>query len=65
MLEIQGYSLKARMLKGFAIPFHSGLHFVRALRHDLSVLGALHRGAHGFIKLHKAGAHVISLVSFL
>ena len=53
------------MLKGFAIPFHSGLRFVRALRHDPSVLGALHRGAHGFTKLHKAGAHVISLVSFL
>ena len=31
--------LKPRILKWFAIPFSSGLHFVRILHHDLSVLG--------------------------
>ena len=31
--------LKARILKWFAIPFSSGLHFVRTLHHDLSILG--------------------------
>ena len=31
--------LKARILKLFAIPFSSGLRFVRTLHHDLSVLG--------------------------
>ena len=30
---------KARILTWFAIPFSSGPHFVRTLRHDLSVLG--------------------------
>ena len=31
--------LKARMLKWFAIPFSSGADFVRALHHDLIILG--------------------------
>ena len=31
--------LKARILKWFAIPFSSGLHFVRTLHYDLSILG--------------------------
>ena len=31
--------LKARILKWFAIPFSSGLRFVRTLHHDPSVLG--------------------------
>ena len=31
--------LKAKILKWFAIPFSSGLHFVRTLHHDPSVLG--------------------------
>ena len=31
--------LKARILKWFAIPFSSGLHFVRTLHHDPFVLG--------------------------
>ena len=31
--------LKARILKWFAIPFSSGLCFVRTLHHDLSILG--------------------------
>ena len=30
---------KARILKWFTIPFSSGLHFVRTLHHDLSILG--------------------------
>ena len=30
---------KARILKCFAIPFSNGPHFVRALHHDLSILG--------------------------
>ena len=30
---------KARILKWFAIPFSSGPHFVRALYHDLPILG--------------------------
>ena len=31
--------LKARILKWFAIPFSSGLHFVRTLQHNPSILG--------------------------
>ena len=31
--------LKARILKWFAIPFSSGLHFARTLHHDPSILG--------------------------
>ena len=31
--------LKARILKWFVIPFSCGLHFVRALHYDLSILG--------------------------
>ena len=31
--------LKARILKCFALPFSSGLHFVRTLHHDPSILG--------------------------
>ena len=31
--------LETRILKGFAIPFSSGPHFVKTLHHDLSVLG--------------------------
>ena len=31
--------LKARMLKGFVIPFFAGSHFVRTLHHDRSILG--------------------------
>src|SRR5574338_44829 len=31
--------LKARILKGFAIPFSSGPRFVRTLHHDPSILG--------------------------
>ena len=57
--------LKARILKWFAIPFSSELHFVRTLHHYLSVLVALHSMAHSFIELDKAVVHVIRLVSFL
>ena len=35
--------LKARILKWFAIPFSSGPCFVRALHHELSILGGLTR----------------------
>ena len=34
--------LKARILKWFAIPFSSGLHSVRPLHHDPTILGGLH-----------------------
>ena len=57
--------LKAGILKCFAILFSSGLHFVRTLRHDPSVLGDLHGMAHSFFELDKAVIHVISLVSSL
>ena len=57
--------LKARTLKWFAIPFSSGLHFVRTLHNDLSILGGLRSMSHSFIELDKAVVHVIRLVSFL
>ena len=48
-------ALKARILKGFAIPFSSGPHFVRTLHHDPSVLVALCGMAHSFIELDELG----------
>ena len=57
--------LKAGILKWFAIPFSSGLRFVRTLHHDPSILGDLHGMAHSFFELDKAVIHVISLVSSL
>ena len=57
--------LKERILKCFAIPFSSGLHFVTTLHHDPSILGGLTWQAHSFIELDKAVVHVISLVCFL
>ena len=56
--------LKARLLKWFAILFSSGLHFVRTLHHDLSLV-ALHSVAHSFVELDNAVVHVISLFSSL
>ena len=47
--------LKARILKGFAIPFSSGPHFVRSLHHDPSVLVTLHGMAHSFTELDELG----------
>ena len=52
--------LKVRILKWFAIPFSSGLHFVRTLHHNPSVLCSP-----SFIELDNAVVHVISLISFL
>ena len=57
--------LKARILKWFAIPFSSGLHFVRTLHHDPFVLGGPTWHAHSFTELDKAVLHVIKLISFL
>ena len=54
--------LKARLLKCFAIPFSSGLRFVRTLHHDPSILGGM---VHSFIELDKAVVHVIRLFIFL
>ena len=45
---------KARILTWFAIPFSSGLWFVRTLHHVLSISGGLHGMAHSFIELDKA-----------
>ena len=55
--------LKAWILKWFTISFSSGLHFVRTLHHDPSILDGPTQ--HGFIELDKAGLVVIRLVSFL
>ena len=57
--------LKARILKWFAIPFSSGLHFVRTLYLDRWSWVALHGMAHKIIELDKVVVHVINLVSFL
>ena len=57
--------LKARILKWFAIPFCSGLHFVRTLHHDPSTWGGPTWHTHGFTELDKAVVIVIRLVSFL
>ena len=43
------FILFSSMLKWFAIPFTSGAHFVRILRHDLSIWAALHGMAHSFM----------------
>ena len=45
--------LKERILKWFAIPFSSGLHFVRTLHYDPPVLGGPTRMAHNSIELDK------------
>ena len=37
--------LKARILKWFAIPFSSGLHFVRTLHHNLSIMSPTQHGS--------------------
>ena len=58
-------SLKARILKWFAIPFSSGPHLVRTLLYDPSILGGLHSMGHSFTELDKGVVHVISLVCFL
>ena len=57
--------LKARILKQFAIPFSSGLCFVRTFTMTHPSWVALHGMAHPFIKLDKAVVLVISLISFL
>ena len=57
--------LKVRILKWFAILFSSGLHFVRTLHRDPSILGGPTRTAHSFIELDKAVLHVARLVTFL
>ena len=54
--------LKARILKCFAIPFSSGLHFVRTLHHDPSVFGGPTWIGSSFIELDKAVIHVSRLV---
>ena len=54
--------LKARILKCFAIPFSSGLHFVRTLHHDSSVFGGPTWIGSSFIELDKAVIHVSRLV---
>ena len=46
--EIHGV-LKARILKWFAIPFSSGPHCVRPLRHDPPILGG--PTGHGLVSL--------------
>ena len=56
---------KARTLKWLAIPFSNVTRFVRAIHHDLSVLGALPGVAHSSVESDKAVIHVITLVSFL
>ena len=43
--------LKAKVLKWLAIPFSSGLHFVRTLHHDPSILGG--PAQHGSVSLSK------------
>ena len=58
-------ALKARILKWFAIPFSSRLHFVRTLHHDPSIRVALHGMSHSVIELDKAVVHVIRMVNFL
>ena len=58
--------LKARILKGFAIPFSSGPHSLRPLHHDPSIhLGWPHMAWLSFIELDKAVVHVIRLASCL
>ena len=57
--------LKARILKWFAIPFPSGLRFVRTLHHDPSILGGPTWHDSQFHELDKAVVNVISLIGFL
>ena len=57
--------LKARVLKWFAIPFSSALHFARLSTMTRPSWVALHSMAHSFTELDKVVVHVISLVSFL
>ena len=57
--------LKARLLKWFAIPFFSGLHFSELSTMTRVSWVALHGMAHNFIELDKALAHVIRLVDWL
>ena len=61
---VQGV-LKARILKGFAIPSSSGPHSVRPLHHDPFDLGWPHTAWLSFIELDKAVVRVIRLASFL
>ena len=56
---------QGRSTEMIAIPFSSGLRFVRTLHQDPSIWVALHSMAHSFIELDKAVVHVISLVRFL
>ena len=57
--------LKARVLKWFAIPFSSALHFARLSTITRPSWVALHRMAHSFTELDKVVVHLIRLVSFL
>ena len=57
--------LKARILKGLAIPFSSGPRFVRTSTMAHLSYVAPHYMAHSFIALFKAVVHVMNLVSFL
>ena len=57
--------LKARLLKWFGIPFSSGPHFIRILRHEPSNLKALYSMAQSFMEFYNAVVHVIRWVSFL
>ena len=59
--------LKSRILKQFAIPFSSGLRFVRTLLYDPTnaFCVSLHGMSHSFIEEDKTVVHVISLISFL
>ena len=52
-------------MKWFGIPFSSGPHFVRILRHEPSNLKVLYGMAQSFMELYKALIRVIRLVSFL
>ena len=57
--------LKARILKWFAIPFSSGPHFVRTLRHHPSILGGPTWHGSEFPELDKAVVHVVRFMTTL
>ena len=56
--------LKARIPKGFAIPFSSDSCFVRTPTMTCPSWVALHDLAHSFIELHKAVVHVMVWLAF-
>ena len=58
-------SLKARILKWFAIPFSSEPRFVRTLHHDPFIMRGPTWHAHSLTELDKVVIQVISLVNFL